>query len=101
MPTTIQKRTIDMDECRRMGIDIHVAGSDVGTRSATQRAEPRDGLRRWPTWGKGVSRFPWSYDVTETCYLIEGRVTVTPQDGTPVEIEAGDLVIFPAGMRCT
>lgn len=77
MQATILKRPIDLEECRRMGID------------------------RWPTWGKGVSRFPWSYDARETCYLIEGRVTVTPDGGTPVEIVTGDLVTFPEGMSCT
>lgn len=77
MKETIQKRTIDQEEFRRMGID------------------------HWPTWSAGVSHFPWTYESSETCYLIEGRVTVTPQDGPPVEIKAGDLVTFPAGMSCT
>jgi uncharacterized cupin superfamily protein len=27
-------------------------------------------------------------------------VVVTPDDGVPVEIAAGDLVVFPAGMSC-
>jgi uncharacterized cupin superfamily protein len=33
-------------------------------------------------------------------YIIEGKVTVTSPEGT-VELEAGDLVTFPAGLRCT
>ena len=59
------------------------------------------GVRDWPTWSADVSEFPWSYDATETCYVLEGQVTVTPDDGEPVEIEAGDLVTFPKGMSCT
>jgi uncharacterized cupin superfamily protein len=55
----------------------------------------------WPIWTKGVSEFPWEYDVEETCYVLEGRVTVTPEGGEPVEIGPGDLVTFPRGMRCT
>lgn len=36
------------------------------------------GVFSWPTWGCGVSKFPWSYAENETCYVLEGRVTVTP-----------------------
>eukprot|EP00798_Chlamydomonas_sp_ICE-L_P019874 gene19874-26573_t len=42
-----------------------------------------------------------SYDSTETAYVLEGLVVVTPDDGEPVEIKAGDLCTFPAGMDCT
>ncbi len=55
----------------------------------------------WPIWEKEVSEFPWHYDQTETCYLLEGHVVVTPKEGEPVEIGAGDLVTFPQGMSCT
>ena len=30
--------------------------------------------------------------------MLEGEVTVTPDVGEPVKFEAGDLVVFPAGM---
>jgi uncharacterized protein len=61
----------------------------------------RLGVSRWPIWTKEVSTFPWTYDEQETCYLLEGRVTVTPEGGEPVTVAAGDLVTFPAGMTCT
>jgi hypothetical protein len=32
----------------------------------------------WPTWGCEASKFPWSYSENETCYVLEGRVIVTP-----------------------
>ena len=32
------------------------------------------GVRAWPVWTKEASAFPWSYDVAETCYFIEGDV---------------------------
>lgn len=76
MNRVIQKRRIDIDEMQRM---------DIG---------------RWPTWGKDISSFPWHYDEQETCYLIEGRVTVTPDGGEPIEIVAGELATFPAGLSC-
>ncbi|TNF99133.1 MAG: DUF861 domain-containing protein, partial [Gammaproteobacteria bacterium] len=47
------------------------------------------------------SSFPWTYDSQETCYLLNGRVVVTPENGEPVELKAGDLVTFPKGMNCT
>ncbi|MDZ7315851.1 MAG: cupin domain-containing protein [candidate division KSB1 bacterium] len=59
------------------------------------------GVRQWPIWTRGVSEFPWSYDVTETCYILEGRAIITPDGGgDPVEIKAGDLVEFPCGLSC-
>lgn len=58
------------------------------------------GIKDWPIWTKEVSRFDWTYDSQETCYIIEGAITVTPEGGTPVSIEPGDLVTFPRGMSC-
>lgn len=53
-------------------------------------------------WGCPPSKFPWTYSNKETCYLLQGKVKVTP-DGSneSVEIGAGDLVEFPKGMSCT
>jgi len=59
------------------------------------------GVRNWPIWEKEASFFPWTYDAQETCYLLEGEVTVTPDNGKSVSFGVGDLVIFPAGMSCT
>ncbi|KPV39421.1 cupin [Thiohalorhabdus denitrificans] len=64
--------------------------------------ELRDlGVFDWPIWEKGESRFPWTYDEQEVCYLLQGRVTVEPEEGEPVTFAAGDLVTFPQGMNCT
>ena len=59
------------------------------------------GVFSWPIWEKEVSSFPWAYDMTEVCYILEGEVTVTPDGGEPVSIGPGDLVRFPEGMSCT
>jgi uncharacterized cupin superfamily protein len=59
------------------------------------------GVKSWPTWSKGIAKFPWTYDEAETCYFLEGEVVVTPDDGEPVTVGKGDLVIFPSGMSCT
>ena len=58
------------------------------------------GIKSWPIWSCEVSSFNWTYDDKETCLLIEGKVTVTPEGGQPIKFEAGDLVKFPAGMKC-
>ena len=57
-------------------------------------------VRSWPVWEKEVSEFPWYYDEKETCYLFEGEVIVTPQNGESVKFGKGDLVIFSEGLRC-
>ena len=59
------------------------------------------GVFEWEIWTKEVSEFPWTYDDKETCYFLEGEVTVTPEEGEPVTVGEGDLVIFPKGMKCT
>lgn len=59
------------------------------------------GVYDWPIWTKEVSTFPWTYDSAETCYILEGAVTVTPEGGEPVAIQRGDLVTFAAGLSCT
>ena len=58
------------------------------------------GFSDWPIWSCGVSSFPWTYDERETCLLLEGEVTVTPDGGEPVRFGAGDLVEFAAGLSC-
>ena len=58
------------------------------------------GVFAWPIWEKEVSRFSWSYHEKETCYLLEGKVTVEPEDGDAVKFGAGDLVVFPKGLKC-
>ena len=58
------------------------------------------GIKNWPIWTCEASSFEWTYDDKETCLLLEGEVTVTPDGGRPVKFGKGDLVIFPAGMNC-
>ena len=59
-----------------------------------------EGVFDWPIWTKEPSSFPWHYDSNESCYFLEGDVTVTPEGGEPVTMGKGDLVTFPAGMSC-
>lgn len=53
-------------------------------------------------WGCGPSKFPWEFTATETMFLLDGKVKVYV-DGydESFEIGAGDLVVFPKGMKVT
>ncbi|NBS16802.1 MAG: DUF861 domain-containing protein [Gammaproteobacteria bacterium] len=56
------------------------------------------GVASWPIWEKEVSTFPIDFDETETAYVLEGEIIVTPSGGEPVRIVAGDLVSFHQGL---
>jgi len=58
------------------------------------------GVKSWPIWECEASEFPWQYVQTETCYLLDGDVTVTPDGKEPVSFGKGDMVRFPKGMSC-
>lgn len=57
-------------------------------------------VESWGIWEKEQSEFPWEYDETETCYILEGKAKVkTPNQ--EVEFGKGDMVVFPKGLKCT
>ncbi len=58
------------------------------------------GVYDWPIWRKEASTFEWTYADRETCYILKGRFRVTPEGGEPQEFRRGDLITFPAGMKC-
>jgi len=47
-------------------------------------------LKSWPVWTKEISEFQWEYDEKETCYILEGKMVVTPENGKPVSFGKGD-----------
>ncbi|HIJ32790.1 MAG TPA: cupin domain-containing protein, partial [Gammaproteobacteria bacterium] len=59
------------------------------------------GVNCWAVSTQEVATFPWVYECDETCYFLQGNVTVTPDGGTPLTIVKGDLVTFPEGLHCT
>lgn len=59
------------------------------------------GVYAWPIWTKDASRFDWYYDDQESCYILEGEVTVTTEEGEAVTFSKGDFVVFPKGLSCT
>ena len=57
------------------------------------------GVSSWSIWEKEVSKFPLDFSMTESAYLLEGEIHVTPKGGDKVVIKAGDFVVFPKGMK--
>ncbi len=57
------------------------------------------GVKGWPIWECGPSEFDWYYSQNERCYILEGKVVVETSQGE-VEINKGDLVLFPQGLSC-
>ncbi len=74
---------------------------DIEIKKPDQHEMKKEGVFSWPIWEKEVSRFDWSYDSTEECYLLEGKVVVETADGNKVEFGKGDFVTFPKGLSCT
>jgi uncharacterized cupin superfamily protein len=47
----------------------------------------------------GPSR--WVLETNEVIHLVRGRMTVTPDGGSPTEIGPGDVAVFPKGWTGT
>ena len=58
------------------------------------------GVKSWSSWECDTSTFDWEYDSDEVCYILEGKVKVKTSE-EEVEINKGDLVTFPKGLKCT
>jgi dimethylamine monooxygenase subunit A len=46
-------------------------------------------------WYVQPSKFRWLFFGNESFHVLEGRATITIEDGTSVEVRAGDVVSFP------
>jgi uncharacterized cupin superfamily protein len=55
-------------------------------------------VKKWATWQKEVSVFPWTFPEQEIAYILEGECVITPTGGASVSFGKGDLVTFPAGI---
>ncbi|KAL7484215.1 hypothetical protein ACHAW6_009857 [Cyclotella cf. meneghiniana] len=82
-------------------VDNKVSEIEVVTQPTDEFLEKK-GVFSWSKWSCPPSKFPWTYDSTESCYLLQGQVTVTPTDGRkPATFGKGDFITFPSGMSCT
>lgn len=57
-------------------------------------------VKNWAIWSKEESVFDWEYDFEEVCFLLEGKVKVTAEDGEVAEFGKGDMVTFKKGLKC-
>lgn len=73
--------------------------SEIEVRKPSEEELEEMGVRDWPIWECDPSTFDWEYSDTETCYLLEGDVTVKTPTGN-VHFGEGDLVVFPKGLKC-
>lgn len=73
--------------------------AQVTIQQLTNEDIEKKGIPTWSVWEKEVSRFDWSYDSTEECFIIEGEVTVETDEGN-YNIKAGDFVTFNKGLTC-
>ena len=55
--------------------------------------------KNWEIWECKPSRFDWTYNNEEHCFIIEGEVIVSYKN-QKVEICSGDYVIFSKGLKC-
>jgi uncharacterized cupin superfamily protein len=73
--------------------------SRISKKKPSQEELDKMGVTGWGIWSCEPSTFDWHYDQTETCYVLQGEVTVKTAD-EEVDIESGDLVTFPQGLDC-
>ena len=73
--------------------------SNITVTKPSEHALEELGVLHWPIWTCEPSRFDWHYDQKETCYLLEGDVTVSAE-GEEVTFGAGDLVVLAKGLDC-
>lgn len=74
--------------------------AEVRVEKPTDEELKKLNIEKWGIWEKEVSDFDWEYMGSETFYVLQGKARVETPSGE-VEFKAGDLVTFPAGMKCT
>ena len=74
--------------------------SGVMIKKPTEEELKQLNIDSWGRWEKEPSIFDWSYDMTETFYVFEGKAKVTLDNGQEVTFGKGDLVTFEKGVSC-
>jgi len=73
---------------------------EIKIEKPTKEEVDKLGIDNWGSWECEPSTFDWQYSSTEVAYVFEGKVKVKTDEGE-VEINKGDLVTFPKGLKCT
>lgn len=56
-------------------------------------------IKTWDKWECSQSIFEWEYSQEEVAYVFNGRAKIK-SEWEEVEINSGDLVVFPKGLKC-
>jgi hypothetical protein len=57
------------------------------------------GIDLWPIWTKETSKFDWTYDDVEDCFILEGEVIITTEN-RDYHLYPGNFVSFRKGLKC-
>jgi len=74
--------------------------SEIKIEKPTQEKLESLNVDSWNPWECEPSTFDWEYDTNERAYVLEGKVKIVTEDGEEVEINKGDLALFPKGLKC-
>ena len=74
--------------------------SEITKKKPTKKELKELNIDSWSPWDCPPSVFNWSYTDEEWAYVLEGNVVVKTPSGE-IEINKGDLVKFPKGLKCT
>ncbi|MFH1007648.1 MAG: cupin domain-containing protein [Candidatus Latescibacterota bacterium] len=50
-------------------------------------------------WDCTAGRFNWEFTCDEFVMILDGEVTITPENGDAFTLRTGDLCYFPAGLK--
>lgn len=72
---------------------------EIKTEKLSENKLRESGVFSWPVWTKEPSRFEWTYEGDEQCYILEGEFVVETDKGS-VDVKPGDFVTFKNGLKC-
>ena len=61
----------------------------------------QDGDQEIGVWECTPGPSRWKLETHEFVQIVAGRMTVTPDDGEPIEVRAGNTAVFPRGWTGT
>jgi uncharacterized protein len=98
LATSVVKQKVSEAKLDPMPLDpAHIVeGSPEAT--AVILWKSADGKQCNGIWQCTPGTFDWTH-MDETATIVAGRVTVTSEGGSPIEIAAGDVVFFPEGTK--
>jgi uncharacterized cupin superfamily protein len=75
----------------------------TGTPMATdgKRLWVGDGVAEVGVWKCAAGPSRWKFETNESFTMFSGRMTVTEDNGEPVELTSGDSAVFPKGWSGT